>query len=230
MPVLNLADSLRLGTQIVSRACFGADEVWAVDSSGGAPPGGFTSLDPARTGSGITLSDANLTATGTGANISAALAPKLVSSAAYYWEATVGVLPSYVAVGVFPDSGTVDGDFLGGTDGAGAWSDGSTNTGPAYQAGSMFTYGSGDVLQLCLFGGLMYIGRIGDGWWNGLTSAFEPTLPVAANGHVFDVPDITNVSPAMSFFDGSTDAITFNFGASAFAGSVPAGCTGWPDH
>jgi hypothetical protein len=225
MPLLNAASAIYVGESLIDAAYMGAVQAW----SPATPPGSFTSLDPARTGSGITLSNNNLTASGTGANISVALVPKSAATANYYWEAAVDVLPSYVAVGVFPDTGTFDGEFLGQSDGGGAWSDGSTNYGSAYQSGSMFGYGEGDVLQLWLYLGLLYIGRVGDGWWRGDTNVFEPT-PHLGGGHVFDVPDATSVSPAMSFFDGSTDSITFNFGASAFAGSVPSGGVGgWPD-
>jgi hypothetical protein len=212
------------GLGIYASAHFNADVA--------APPSAsHTTLDPARTGSGITLSNGNLTATGTGPNIACALIPKNAGTANYYWEGTVGTFASYIAVGVFPDTGAVvSGDFLGGADGGGAWSDGSTNYGPAYQSGSFFTFGGGDILQFWLYLGLLYIGRVGDGWWRGDTSVFDPT-PRLGTGHVFDVPDVTNVSPAMSFFDGSVNAITLNFGDSAFAGTVPSGGVGgWPDH
>lgn len=84
-----------------------------------------------------------------------------------------------------------------------------------------YTYAEGDTLTFWLKDGALYIGTVAGGWFGGSTGGV-PTTPMATG--------ITgNVGPAYSSVGsyGSNRAWAFNFGQSAWAGTPPAGATGW---
>jgi hypothetical protein len=179
--------------------------------------------DPAALGSGITLSNGNLTAecTGTvGNNITKAT--PFQSSGKYYYEFTivntldnsvVGVanaaaaLTEYLGQDNTHSAGIFNGVWLGG---------GGTTTAPAFVTGHVYGIAV-DVTNKLAWAKDITAG----GNWNA-NAGSDP-----ATGSLGSTLAITGgLYPACSLIN-ANDKITINFGASAYAGALPSGYSNW---
>lgn len=179
-----------------------------------------TTLDPANKGANVTLSLGNLKGTATSTTNSVTRSIANYSTLKYYFEFTLGTA-SNSAVGIC-NSGTSLTDFLGGNVNSmgtygGGWTNagGGTTTGPSFVSGH--TYGMAlDIGNRAAW----VIDITAAGQWNSNGTA-DPTTNT--NGAAFIVGCATGAVYAAVTLGNSGDNITFNFGATPFAGSLPPG-------
>lgn len=190
-----------------------------------------TTLNPSdvATGGGTntpTLSNGNLTVAGTngsGAYV-AIRAVDGVTSGSYYFEATCDVQGSNnnggVQVGLYESTQTLA--QSGGTTNAIMWFN---NTGVSINGASVATLGNwrtaGSTISVAFTVGGNFWGRLGSGDWN-----LNPTADPATNTGGIDISALTGtIMPAFweNPFSGSPTQVTFNFGGTAFAETMPTG-------
>lgn len=201
----------------------------------------YTTLDPAKTGSTITLSGGNLIATG-GTSYATSIAKKGLTSGTAYWEVkatTVGASGhgSDFFVGVSDGSSNLN-SYLGsdshgwGIQGGGSAGGSSTNYFP-YHSGSSSSntgktlYNTGDVVGIA-------IKSTGTGTWSvwirGTDGNWMTGDPVAGTSPMWNITGVTTLYPAVALErHNSGDPFpveTLDFGSSAFTYAVPSGFTG----
>lgn len=187
-------------------------------AAGGASFTG-TTLDPTHTSSALVLSNGDLTVHASNAFQKACYAktPKVGNATqALYFEATADVLSAdwYHNYVWLMDTAAV-----------------AAAGGEEYTQGAGYGYYDaisadlivGAVIKGCLKNGKMYWGRVGTGWHNSGD-------PAAETGYISMI-DSRLVAPGAGFLIVGTPSgaqFTFNFGATAWADTPPAGATGWP--
>ncbi len=201
--------SLPEGTEL----WFEGAKVWPADDT---PPPVFNAatLDPAHRGSGITLSNGNLTARAA-AFQNAVWATGAIagdSIGCRYWEVTLDELPEdwyHVYPMLIDVAATGDPQYSAGE----GWD---------INAAGVPDFVPGMVVSACLKDGALYFGTVAGGWLNGGN-------PDAGTGAIATL-DSRLVAPGVGFLIVLAGAgqVTFNFGGSAWAGTPPTGATGWP--
>jgi hypothetical protein len=181
----------------------------------------FTSWNPSDL-TGITLSNSNLTATGTGV-ASGVRALNGWSTGKYYWEMTIGTWTNNATGPMLgPATSIFSGVIWANVSKLGQVVINNSVTGPGLGARS-----SGDTIGIAVDIGakLIWFRVAPSGNWNGSGTANPAT---GAGG--FDITPISTGPLFPAFYANiASDAATANFGASAFSGSVPSGFTaGFP--
>ena len=179
-------------------------------------------LDPAALGPGITLSSGNLTATSSGATGNT-LATAHFPTGKYYYEFTVGTAAN-TQIGVMNAAGARS-EYLGfdyshsaGANWNGGWlSSGGVTTAPALVSGHVYGMAIDITNKKAWLKDLTAASS-----WNSNGSA-DPVTGVNAATFATITGDIY---PACSL-NQSGDQITFNFGATAYTGTVPSGYASW---
>jgi hypothetical protein len=174
-----------------------------------------TTFDPAHLDGSVTLTNANLTATKTGAGDT--ITRSTVAKSAGYAEFTaVTINAGTTSVGVTGGSQPTN-DALGlAADSAGWLSDGRVFQNSTLVA-TWSTWTAGDKVEISWKGGKFY-GRKNGGAWEGGADASAGTGGIAVS--------TTNAYAAVNVNSAST-SITGNFGGSAFAHTAPTGTTNW---
>lgn len=196
-------------------------------SAGGAPT---TTLDPAKTGSAQILSNGNLTVSYTSGGDGSSLSIASHVSGKYYAEFTVGSAQTNTGFG-FANSSLLfasgSGDFIGNTGGSlgmgygsnTSWfggGSGGTMTAPAIVA--THTYG----LALDMDNHAAWVKDLtAGGNWNANGTANPATN---TNGVTFTISGAVFTGSTLG---GSGDSVTFNFGATAYTGTLPSGFGNW---
>lgn len=188
-----------------------------------------TTLSPIDKSSGITLSNGNLTATGAANSNNAVRGIDGQQSGLFYWEVNIGAQWGSSKIGVAALGAvltTLDGDWLD----AWLWQSTGSQKLDGSNSGTIDTYSTSTNLQFALkmepsTGTYLIWARPNGGNWNG-SSSNDPATGVGgkdissiARSGLYPVADIIT----------SGDVCTFNFGDTAFTGTVPSGFTaGWP--
>jgi collagen triple helix repeat protein len=191
----------------------------------------YSTLDPA-TAVSVTLSNGNLTAAHVGAVAAGVFATgSFKSTGKYYFEVTVqittitsstmGLLSS---IGAVTETPVTSSNAVGPSYGSGntiIYSN-STNTGKSLGAAAF-----GDVFAAAidLTAKLIWF-RKNNGNWNGDAAANPAT---GTNGIAFPAASYKPYVRFSNSSGGASDAMTANFGASAFSGAAPAGFTSWAE-
>lgn len=194
-------------------------------TAGGSAAAPAVTFDPSHTEADIALSNGNLTATAT-ANASAGgqvtRATVGHSTGQYYYECTVVTQAgNFNGIGVAADTldTSVDGNFLDETSANGGnayWNDG-------YFAGAGVgpTYTSGDVICVAVdIGAQKMWARKNNGSW--LPSGDPAAGTGGASLAVLTTPLYPAVEP-----DANGNAVTMNFGATAYAQTPPLNYLNW---
>ncbi len=199
---------------------------------------GKTTYNPLDKGSGITLSNNNLTvAATTGNTVRASLFYK--NYGMWYWEVTINSGSILGVVGIATTGAITTGSYLGADAlGWGVYVNGGSinkihsaaangTDSPAragYLAPNGVAFAVGDTLMFALdkINNFIYVGRNGV-WYNGLSSnaiAPDPTSGATGQGAIFH--SLTgSICPA--FGANAAYGVTANFGQSAFKYPVPQG-------
>lgn len=195
-------------------------------AAGGGP---VTTLDPLNIGPFITLSNGNLTATHNSAliNWNSVRGTTFRSSGKYYFEARLDYSAgSFVAAGVGNTSQTLANYVGSGINGIGLISNGDVfqNATPTTAVSGFSTGGIGG-LAVDIDNRKLWV-RNGAGAWN---SARGGTQDPATNQGGITFPSGLSTGDVYVFVSvqALTDAVTANFGATAFANSPPSGFTAW---
>lgn len=183
-----------------------------------------TTWDPVNIASGIALSGGNLIATRAGGGRAHTRSLASHSSGKYYMEVTATSASSgFDAVGVLNGSETFA-RYIGegGNNSLGYWSDASV-----YRNGSVVatlaTWATGDVISMAVDVGASRIWfRKNAGNWNN-----NPAADPAAATNGIDISAITGALFSGNELQADTNVGTANFGASAYAQSVPSGFGNW---
>jgi hypothetical protein len=186
----------------------------------------MATLDPAALGSGVTLSNGNLTAEQTGAGgANNTLATAHHASGKYYYEFTVNASLDNTQIGI-ANAATARSEYLGEISGHSIGN---------YAAGGSWLGAGGTTSAPFLINGQSYgvaidldnkkawsklVSMAGD--WNRDASA-DPATGV--NGATF-ASISGEVYPAISLNDPG-DKVTFNFGSLAYLGTPPSGFADW---
>lgn len=190
-----------------------------------------TSWDSSTKGTNLTLSNGNLTITGTAASYATVRAFASASSGKKYWEMTLTTrvtAQASITAGGFGVSTASTSNFLGSNTVANA-SIGWAGDGKIYKnsfvLSTIQTYTSGDTLcfALDLDNGKIWFRTNGGNWNNSVTdnpatNTGGQTISGMAAGAIF---------PMAASGNGNGDVMTANFGASAYAQSVPSGFGNW---
>ena len=177
-----------------------------------------TAWDPANVGTGIVLSNANLTEIMPGGTAVGGRSVLGVTTGKWYWEVTVGAsaAPAQNEIGVCNASYNVNTELDTSTHGwcyYGA-------TGRIYNNGSIAgpfsTFGAGDVISIAIDvpNNLLWVAK--NGVWQNSGN------PAAGTGYVTNTLTGT-IYAAFGAGNTSTPSQTANFGATAFAYTVPTG-------
>lgn len=188
----------------------------------------FAKLSTTRKASSITLDSTALQASTTDSGAAGTVDVANCVDAATanrYWEVAITTIAgaSVSAAGLMSSTSTTYGSAVGTTGDANSMALESGGTFNRTWGGTAtgHTFAQGDTLMFWLHNGALYIGTVAGGWFGG-ASGGVPTAPLATG--------ITGaVGPAYSADGsyGSARAWTFNFGATPWAGTIPAGATGW---
>lgn len=187
-----------------------------------------TTLDPANKGTSQTLSNGNLTVTGTGSDgIVRSIANH--SSGKYYLEFTTGSNSiGNGGVGVINSSGNLNTFIAGDSNNAGvAYGASTTWHGAVSGTTTSPGYANSHVYALAI--------DVGNrtGWIKDLTAAGNWNSNVSAdpatntNGATFTGALASGALYAMASMGLAADIATFNFGATAYVGTPPAGFGNW---
>jgi hypothetical protein len=183
-----------------------------------------TTWNPADKSASVNLTNSNLTATATVANTGARGVKGLATGKIYFEATLVNQTSVATAIGVALGTAT-----LGLTNtttailrqGAAVWVN---NASMGTVGGGSLVNGTIACIAVDIGAGLIWFRRGAAGTWNpgGTGDPAAGTSGLALTG-------MTGTLYPNCTMAGSTDAWTANFGASAFAGAVPAGFTsGWP--
>lgn len=193
-----------------------AQQALAGAGGGFTPLAGATTWNPSDKSASITLSNGNLTATGT-SSTGGVRAVQSRSSGLYYWEVTINVgAGGSCSLGAI---GTAD--SLTGISPASGWNlrgGNGTLVTPAGNVGTAGSYTTGDVIMFAvdLASKLVYIGK--NGSW------LASTDPNAQTGGINYGGSSATLKPWYAP-EANTAQATANFGATPFAYPVPAGFT-----
>jgi hypothetical protein len=185
-----------------------------------------TTLDPANTGAGASLSGGNLILTWSSANASSR---SLVnhSTGKFYLEATFGgsMNAGFSEVGIANSSQSMSSGQLGGSLNSGAmgFGDGCFYTNGICR-GADGTSAAGSVISMAIdIGANLIWYRLGCGTWNGNVASDPATGTMG-----FDTSAVTGPYYAAGHVEtNSNSVITFNFGATAYSCTVPSGFGNW---
>ena len=171
----------------------------------------------------ITLSNGDLTATGTDTGMVLTDSSLDAATANNYWEVHIDAMPvtHNLMLGISPSSEVdFDGNFPGYIRGWGLKSIGDTYANGERGYGFLPTFGAGDTVKILLKQGSLYFGLVG-GAWTGDPIAGTGTWATGISG---------KYAPGFSAYQsyGIDRIITVNFGATPFLDTPPAGARGWP--
>lgn len=178
----------------------------------GVAAGAVTTLDPAKKGPDIVLSLGNLRAVVSAAGwetVLGTVSHPAANPTGYYFEATATVISSFARAGIATAAANVTGVYFVQTDAnsQGASSDNTTGFGTAFVAG--------DVLGFYVKNSTIWFRK--NGVWTGDPVGGTGGTPITIGANVF--PAVSGL-PATGQWD-------VNFGATAFAGAIPAGGASW---
>lgn len=190
-----------------------------------------TTLSSIDKSSGITLSNGNLTATGAANANHAVRGIDGQQDGAFYWEVNIGAQWGTSKVGVAALGAvltTLDGDWLD----AWLWQSSGSQKLDGSNSGTIATYTTSNNLQFALkmnpgAGTYLIWARVNGGNWNN-----DPTADPATGVNGKDISSIARAGlyPVADIVT-TGDVCTFNFGDTAFTGTVPSGFTaGWPQN
>lgn len=205
---------------------------WYVDYQNGSDIGSGTSftgtvtLNPSDKSANITLSSGNLTATQTTTGMVRANAA-ITCAGRFYFEVTVnsaivisspaiGLVNATTATTAYPGS---DNNGVGYKPNGQIFSNGANFN--STDGVSMATYGAGDVVCVAVDGPRKAIWfRVNGGNWNNTTNASPLTGMI---GIPFPATSGNVLMPAWGTSATDADSVTFNFGATTYAQTPPAG-------
>lgn len=185
----------------------------------------FAAYDPARKGTGVTLSGGNRTIDISGLYMGCGTNPQTLATANFYNE-------HHRNSGAFMGCGiTISGSLTDQYQGAYAgqctvWEDGTYD----YVSGldvapNRPNYSSYTDLKFLFNSNGLFLGRVGVGWWNTTASDWTGDPTVSSNAIIRSIS-----AGAYSFGTTSISSInaTTNFGNASFSDSPPGGSVGWP--
>lgn len=197
----------------------------AIDGGGGAPPS-FATWNTTDSAAGITRSNGNLTLTySSGSGFQGVRATNSHSTGKFYFENLTPINPGNNGVGLAnANYVTTNGLWFNTFDSVGYRPvDGSVMINGTV-IGTGQTYGSGDMVSVAVDLGAQLIWvRANAGNWNNSGTANPAT---GVGGFSISSLNAGPFFPATNLHD-STDDSTANFGATAYAQSVPAGFGNW---
>lgn len=180
-----------------------------------------TSLDPANKGANVSLSNGNLTGTATSSANSITRSIASHTSGKYYCEVTIGTAAN-TAIGICNSAAALTeyitqlGTHSCGTFGTAYGGAGGTTTAPALTAGHVLG------IAVDIGNAAMWIKDItAAGNWNANGTA-NPATNV--NGATFSCTGTVYVATTLG---NNADNVTYNFGATAYTGTPPAGFGNW---
>jgi hypothetical protein len=184
-----------------------------------------TTLDPAFTNGAMALSNGNLTATHVSGNgVLRSIANH--SSGKYYWEITVTVSANAPIMGIC-SSTEVNSTFLT-SDGKSAaifsgsgWLSGGTLSGTTTAPNANLTHTYGFAMDATNKTIWVVDVTAGTGQWNANATANPVTNTNGANFSAASDLGTASLYPAITL--SGSDSATFNFGATAYAGTPPVG-------
>lgn len=198
-----------------------------VAASGGGGGAAGTTLDPVTSSANMVLSNGNLTATrNTTTNGTTMRAASTTAKVDRYFEATFTFANFNGAIAIWDAStggtsgvfGTNDSSIVYNSDGTVKTSGATAITGTSYSAAGTHT------VACAIRSGKVYFAL-----WNGSSMAWQGSDPVAQTGGIAintTFFPLASVHAAASL-DWGADAVTLNFGASAFLSSPPTGTVAW---
>ena len=173
------------------------------------PPPPAVTLDPARKGPGLTLSNGNLTVIRTGdptwQTVLATLARPVADAGGFYFEVYTTVVAAFARIGFAVTAIDLSGTQYIGMDG--------NSQGEASDGGN---FGAGELLGFFMRAGKWFFRR-GATWQNGDPDAGGAGTALSIGPDVFPALSIMLVS----------DRMDINLGGSAFGHSVPVGGSAW---
>jgi hypothetical protein len=191
-----------------------------------ASGGGTTTLDPANLGTSQALSNGNLTDSFVSGSDGLARSIANHSTGKYYCEFIYGHVGNN-GVGIMDGSGSVNSYLYGtnhqfGTFFSGAWSGSGllgTTTADSFVATNV------GALALDIGNQAIWIKNLSTaGFWNANATANPATN---TNGCVFSGTLLSGTLYVTTQNSGASDNVTFNFGATAYTGTVPSGFGNW---
>jgi len=205
-----------------------ADGVSKICLAGGCPPSGGTTatFNPAFKGTGLTLSNGNLTATYSGSSFTNVGSTVSKSSGKFYSEFTIGqTTNANMEIGIGNSSLVLNGDYLGQTnDSISVFADGNEamNANFGGVIGPTFVAGMVVCMAVDLTAKLIWFRGNGGNWNGGGTN--NPAT--GTGGFSFSTMNAGPYFPAAGFHN-SADAMTANFGATSYAQTAPSGFGNW---
>jgi hypothetical protein len=187
-----------------------------------------TTFDPLQKDSSITLSGGNLTATGSSSSFASVLATISKSTGKYYHEITVGSSNGTDLIGMANSTFPLASLFLGQDNN----SIGYVNDGRVLIGANLLTtiaaWTTGNLLSMAVDMGNQKIWfRVGSGGWNNdILANQNPATNTGGISFLTPFPVTGPYFPAVCP-DASGTQYTANFGATAYAQSVPSGFGNW---
>ena len=171
----------------------------------------------------ITLSNGDLSATGTDTGMVLTDGSLDAATANNYWEVHIDAMPvtHNLMLGISPSSEVdFNANFPGYIRGWGLKSIGDTYANGVRGFGFLPMYGEGDTVKILLKHGSLYFGLVGGAWAGD---------PIAETG-TWATGIIGKYAPGFSAYQsyGIDRTVTVNFGATPFLDTPPAGAKGWP--
>jgi hypothetical protein len=178
-------------------------------------------LSPWDINGGITLSNGNLTATWTSGSSYHGMraTPSSVTSGKYYWEVTGTTVHNFTDIGMSLLTYSLASEIF--NTGSFSYESNGTFYIEGSSSGSIGSYTSGDVLSFAVdIGGGLVWARKNSGNWNN-----NPAANPATGAGGFNIATLVGKGPltVAASLQNSSDQLTFNFGATAFSFTAPAG-------
>lgn len=186
-----------------------------------------TAFDPARKDTSITLSGGNLTATGSVASFANALATVSKSAGKFYREVTIGASNGTDLIGM-ANSSIATTAYLGQDSNAIGWVKDGRVLIAANLLVTIATWATGNVLSEAVdLGNQKVWFRVGNGGWNNdILANQNPATNTGGISFSTPFPVAGPYFPAVCA-DAAGTQFTVNFGATAYAQSVPSGFGNW---